>query len=139
MRRGNEANKNEERNTILRIDTALIEATTDRYRKREKQRVRNKRLIREGRLLAADSPERVEKFLARRGFGEDAVAALVRQPRSGSMAASRRELLALERVLGTSDLMGVAFLEGGLRVARSVGRVWIDVRAVAQKATEQAS
>ena len=86
VRRGNEANENEERITILRIDTALIEATADRYRRREKQRVRNKRLIREGRLLAADSPERVEKFLARRGFGEDAVAALVRQPRSGSMA-----------------------------------------------------
>jgi V8-like Glu-specific endopeptidase len=113
----------------LRIDTTLIEATTARYRKREKQRVRNKRLIREGRLLAADSPERVEKFLARRGFGEDAVAALVRQPRSGSMAAGRREPLALERVLGTSDLMGVAFLEGGLRVARSVGRIWIGVTA----------
>jgi V8-like Glu-specific endopeptidase len=30
-------------------------------------------------------------------------------------------------MLGTNDLMGVAFLEGGLQVARSVGRIWIGV------------
>jgi hypothetical protein len=85
------------------IDTALIEATASRYRKREKQRSRNK--------------------LARRGFGKDDVAALVRQSPRGSLAAGRREPLALERVLGTNDLMGVALLERGLQVARSVGRI----------------
>jgi V8-like Glu-specific endopeptidase len=109
------------------IDTAQIEATASRYRQRKKQRARNKRLIREGRPLAADSPERVEKFLSRRGFGKDEVAALVRQSPRGSLAARRREPLALERVLGTNDLMGVAFLERGLQVARSVGRIWIGV------------
>jgi V8-like Glu-specific endopeptidase len=33
----------------------------------------------------------------------------------------------LERVLGANDLMGVAFLERGLQVARTVGRVWVGV------------
>jgi V8-like Glu-specific endopeptidase len=108
------------------IDTALIEATASRYRQRERERARNKRLIREGRPLAADSPERVEKFLARRGVGKDDAAALVRQSRRGKLGRGR-EPLALERVLGTNDLMGVAFLERGLQVARSVGRIWIGV------------
>src|SRR5262249_42891041 len=36
---------------------------------------------------------------------------------------------ALERVLGTSDLMAVAFLDEGLVAARTVGRVWIGVAA----------
>ena len=109
------------------IDTTQIEATASRYRQREKARARNKRLISEGRPLAADSPERVEKFLVRRGFGKDEVTALVRQSPRGSPAARRRGPLALERVLGTNDLMGVAFLERGLQVARSVGRIWIGV------------
>jgi hypothetical protein len=109
------------------IDTAQIEATASRYRQREKERTRNRRLIQEGRPLAADSPERVEKFLARRGLGKDEVATIMRQPRRRSRVVRPREPLALERMLGTNDLMGVAFLEGGLQVARSVGRIWIGV------------
>lgn len=108
------------------IDTAQIEATASRYRQREKERARNKRLIREGRPLAADSPERVERFLARRGVGKDDAAALVSQSRRGKLGRGR-EPLALERVLGTNDLMGVAFLERGLQMARSVGRIWVGV------------
>jgi V8-like Glu-specific endopeptidase len=107
------------------IDTAQVEATIARYRQRERERTRNRRLIQQGRALAADSPERVQKFLARRGFGKDEVAAIMRQPRRRSRAA--RPPVALERVLGTNDLIGVAFLERGLRVARSVGRVWVSV------------
>src|SRR5919112_606184 len=99
------------------IDTAQVEATIARYRQRERERTRNRRLIQQGRALAADSPERVQKFLARRGYGKDEVAAIMRQPRRRSRAA--RPPVALERVLGTNDLIGVAFLERGLGVARA--------------------
>jgi V8-like Glu-specific endopeptidase len=109
------------------IDTAQVEATIARYKQREKERARNKRLIQEGRPLAADSPERVEKFLTRRGFGKDEVAAVMRQHHRRSRAAGPREPIALERMLGTNDLIGVAFLERGLQVARSVGRIWVSV------------
>jgi V8-like Glu-specific endopeptidase len=109
------------------IDTVQMEATSSRYRQREKERTRNRRLIQEGRPLAADSPERVEKFLARRGLGKNEVASIMHQPRRRSRVVKPRESLALERMLGTNDLMGVAFLEGGLQVARSVGRIWIGV------------
>ena len=109
----------------MMIDTAQVEATIARYRQRERERTRNRRLIQQGLPLAADSPERVQKFLIRRGFGKDEVAAILRQPRRSSRAA--RPPVALERVLGTNDLIGVAFLERGLRVARSVGRIWVCV------------
>ncbi|CAA9448159.1 Serine protease, subtilase family [uncultured Rubrobacteraceae bacterium] len=109
------------------IDIAQAEATTSRFGRRKRQRERNRRLIREGRPLAADSPERVERFLVRRGFGRDDVAAVVRRPRRGAPIEERQKRLSLERVLGTNGLMGVAFLERGLQVARSVGRVWVGV------------
>jgi len=50
------------------LDPRQVELTTLRFAEREPQRTRNQRLIREGRLLEADSPERVEMFLARRAF-----------------------------------------------------------------------
>jgi V8-like Glu-specific endopeptidase len=116
----------------MRIDAFQIEATLRRYQEREKYRARNLRLIAEGHYLDIDSPERVEKFLTRHGFSRNDTAAFLRRPGRGAPAAAetvagRQEPYALERVLGTNDLMGVAFLEGGLQVARSVSRVWIGV------------
>jgi len=40
---------------------------------------------------------------------------------------AENEPFALERILGTSDLMGVSFLQAGLNVARTVGRIWVGI------------
>ena len=114
------------------IDRAQIEATSRRFAEREKERARNLRCIREGRPLDADRPDRVAKFLARHGFSRRDAEHFLAQPSTATpiareTVAGRVEPFALERVLGTNDLMGVAFLERGLQVARSIGRVWIDV------------
>ena len=97
------------------IDTFQIEAAFRRYQEREPYRQRNLRLIAAGRYLEVDSPQRVEKFLARHGFSRADATFFLRHAGRGTPAATepvgwRREPYALERVLGTNDLMGVAFL-----------------------------
>lgn len=116
----------------MNIDVRQITATTDRYNKRNAHRSRNERLIGEKRYLEADSPERVMKFLARRGYTPRESTEILRKPEEGLPAvpgplAGEPGPDGLERILGTNDLVGVAFLERGLQVARSVGRVWVGV------------
>lgn len=116
----------------MKIDTFQIQETARRYNDRESTRVRNLRLIEQGRYLKVDSPERVEKFLLRRGFSPQDTDQFLRHtgpslPKADETVAGRPEPNALERVLGTNDLMGVAFLERGLQVSRTVGRIWIGV------------
>jgi len=107
-----------------------IQQTLKRYQERTEERIRNERLIQEKRLLEVDSPERVDKFLRRRGFAADLDGGVTIERTSAVMAGEVADLAAgaaLERFLGTNDLMGVAFLEEGLRVARTIARIWVNV------------
>ena len=111
------------------LDRFQIEETQRRFAANAAKRARNEKLIREGKLLQVDTPDRVNKFLARRGLvrstkGMELVGGL--QPDAEELEGSGRGE-ALERIMGTSDLMGIAFLERGLQIARSVGRVWVNV------------
>lgn len=112
----------------MAIDSKQISATVERYKERTLTRTRNERLIAQGRYLEIDSPERVEKFLNRQGIDYlDAVESF-RTPVSQTFTDTQEtEPNALERILGTNNLMGIAFLERGLQVARSIGRIWISV------------
>src|SRR5262249_45218253 len=108
------------------LDSFQIQQTLKRFTEREAQRTRNERLIKEKRLLEVDTPERVAKFLKRRGLAAGIEGLTVeRGPAvmAGEVAGLPAEL-ALERYLGANDLMGVAFLEEGLRVARTIARIW---------------
>ncbi len=112
------------------LDDYQIQQTVKRYSDRNEQRARNERLIRQGRLLDVDTPERVNKFLARRGLASDIAGGLSIERASVVMGGEVAEMpaeLALERFLGTNDLMGVAFLEEGLRAARTIARIWVNV------------
>ena len=117
---------------MITIDNSQIQATTERFQKRTPYRSRNERLIKERRYLEADSPERVMKFLTRRGYAASAAAEMLRGPKE-ELPVTPGPLAGvpgpdgLERILGNNDLIGVAFLERGLQVARSVGRVWVGV------------
>jgi V8-like Glu-specific endopeptidase len=116
----------------MMIDSYQLEAAKKRFLERKQQRERNLRLIGQKRYFEVDSPERVQKFLARRGFSPDETVQLLRRGAT-SVAAPATETVgveepnALERILGTNDLMGVAFLEMGLKAADTVGRIWIGV------------
>ena len=118
---------------MINIDAQQIAATTERYQKRTPNRSRNERLIKEGRYLQADSPERVMKFLNRRGYDANVSAEIIRHadedppPDLPGPLAGEPGPDGLERMMGNNDLIGVAFLERGLQVARTVGRVWVAV------------
>jgi V8-like Glu-specific endopeptidase len=75
-------------------------------------------------LLKLDTEQRVKKFIERRrGSSGDGELLIVSKAGVGGTPPTGA---ALERILGTNDLMGIAFLERGLQVARTVGRIWID-------------
>ena len=112
------------------LDNFQLQQTLKRYEERAGQRSRNIRLIEQGRFLDVDTPERVDKFLKRRGLALNVDGAFAVERTSAVMAgevAGMAGEIALERYLGTNDLMGVAFLEEGLRVSRTIARIWVNV------------
>lgn len=106
-----------------------VEAAEKRHGERAANQAANEALLRSGEPFKADTSERVHKWFRRRGFS----ASLAEQAiKSGevplSVQASMQPLgqlepLRLERVLGTSDFLGIAFLERGLQIAKTVGRI----------------
>jgi Trypsin-like peptidase domain/PLD-like domain len=107
-----------------------LDQTEKRYAERQSRRVRNERLIREKRYLEVDNPDRVQKFLARRGLRIDIEKKTIIDKPSTVMAGETQGLApdaVLERILGTNDLMGVAFLDEGLRVSRTIARILVSV------------
>ena len=53
------------------LDNYQIQQTIKRYEDRSAQRTRNERLILQKRYLEVDTPDRVHKFLTRRGLAAD--------------------------------------------------------------------
>jgi V8-like Glu-specific endopeptidase len=106
-----------------------IRLTQQRWQERELIRNRNIRLIDEHRYFDADSPVRVKKFLSRRGVSPvDAAEILNTAKGIPSLKESARrndEYLSLERVLGTNDLVSIAFLQIGLEISKTIGRIWL--------------
>jgi hypothetical protein len=96
----------------LLIPSDLVEQTQTRYEERAAKRADNLGKLKEGTPLRADTPDWVERRVARLAATEVA--------RDRPAAAS---VTALEPIMGRSDLMSVNYLEIGLQAARCVGRV----------------
>jgi len=103
----------------------LLRETERRFDERAAARAATQEHIDAGKLLEADTPERVARRLERLKLDRSAAFALTAGGISFAPIAGvgPAEPAVLERILGTSDLMGVSFLELGLLVARTVGRV----------------
>jgi hypothetical protein len=103
---------------------AILHDTEKRFRERKAEREETQAKIKAGKLLEADTPERIAARLERLKIdpgtafevssGEASFAAVSSGPSEPAL---------LERILGASDLMGVSFLQLGLAVSRTVGRV----------------
>lgn len=102
-----------------------------RHNERSSARARNEALLKGGTPFKADTPERVRLWFRRRGLSADLAERAIK---SGAVPlevqetfkpVGRDESIGLERVLGTTDFLGISFLERGLQVARTVGRVSI--------------
>ncbi|HYV91152.1 MAG TPA: phospholipase D-like domain-containing protein [Chitinophagales bacterium] len=113
----------------MTIQDFQIQATLKRWKERSNARERNLRLIAQKKYFDIDTPKRVAKFLARRGFTKRDINATMKTPRGFPTLPEplevTGELMTLERVLGTNDLVGVAFLQMGLNIAKTVGRIWV--------------
>ncbi|MEV8593530.1 endonuclease [Streptomyces sp. NPDC052012] len=106
-----------------------------RYANRTERRERNQSVIETRGPLYADTPERVEKRLARLGADWAMARAIEHTPTEPASSAGSTlqlppeaftsEVLGLERLIGRNNLTPVAFLEEGVQVSRSVGRVTI--------------
>jgi V8-like Glu-specific endopeptidase len=124
-----------------------IAAAEQRYVEREADRRETLRRLEEGGVLAADTPERVEKRLARLGVDTSAAEAVARgaipsPPTTDAPVSELAELaaegaavetfdaegvdvVALERLLGSNALISAGFLEAGARAARAVARILV--------------
>ncbi len=107
-----------------------IERTEERYAERTPERVDTEVKIARGEILAADSPERVRMRLERKGMPPEVVSAAIAAegaaaPVAPAVPAAAPVANALERILGTSDLISARFLSDGARAARSVCRIEI--------------
>ncbi len=103
------------------IQAELVRATESRYEERTEARAALRHTVSEGRLLDVDEPDRIAKRLARLA------------PVAGRAATFPAEMLGadivvLERLIGTNDLMGAGFLARGAAAARSVARILIRSR-----------
>jgi endonuclease I/V8-like Glu-specific endopeptidase len=95
------------------ISTELLRETEERYRERREAREERRRQIASEGVLGANAPELVQRRLQR----------IARAEASGMGVSA--DGMALERVIGKSDLIGVIYLELGLVVSGSVGRVQV--------------
>jgi V8-like Glu-specific endopeptidase len=102
------------------INAELLQQTEARFAERQSIRSARESKIQQGEILQADDPDRVRKraqHIARAVIETEGVGPSVPgQPPPQAVAA-------LERIMGKSDLMSVRYLELGLRVARTVGRI----------------
>ncbi|MFI9342087.1 endonuclease [Streptomyces sp. NPDC052773] len=106
-----------------------------RYANRTGQRERNQSVLETRGVLYADTPERVERRLARLGADWSLVRAIELTPTEPASSAGSTlqlppetftsEVLGLERLIGRNNLTPVAFLEAGVEVSRAVGRITI--------------
>lgn len=108
-----------------------IAAAEQRHYDRAGVRAGNEALINRGEPFKADTPDRVHLWFRRRGLSSGMAEQAIKtgdiplEVQEAMRPPGGMEPIGLERVLGTSDFLGIAFLERGLQVARSVGRVAI--------------
>lgn len=111
----------------------VLTATEGRFNKREKERQHIEKCVRGGRIVEANEPGTMEKWLRRKGVPESARKAIMAQVPVGSVvhadglaeegSVSEPLSVGLERLLGENNFMGVSFLKRGGTASRSVGRV----------------
>ncbi|WP_102128536.1 endonuclease [Deinococcus planocerae] len=108
------------------IPREVLAQTQARFVSRDPDRAGTLERLNVGGPLAADSVERVETRLTRLGVPLPDVRALVEGHEDVPTVAARLPeptRLGLERVLGTNDLLGVAYLDLARSASRAVGRV----------------
>jgi endonuclease G, mitochondrial len=103
----------------MKIDLPAAKSAALNWQKRTKEREKASRNLEAGKTIAADTPERVQKRLVH--LSE--VALKSPAPISSADAETLVKSFALERIIGSDDLMDINMLELALAVSRFVGRI----------------
>jgi endonuclease G, mitochondrial len=103
------------------ITAEIIQQTEARFAQRQPIRLEREAKIKSGRIIEADTPERVKKRIQHLTTMAVVIEG-VGLPAPGQPATTTADL---ERILSKNDLMSVRYLEIGLRIARTVGRIHI--------------
>lgn len=107
----------------------VLKQTEQRFAHRGRERAKTGKLIQEGRILDANPPDLVERRMARLQADSRMVRAMIGEglkfAPTGPGVSALGYPRALERVLGTNDLMGIGFFERGLHAARPVARLQV--------------
>ena len=115
--------------SLSKAQLAQIQKTTERFLDRKGSLAGYAARVKDGvQEPTPDTPERVMMRVARlaaRWPGRGPVLTAAPPSRTEVLAAAPSPALALERIIGTSDLMSITYLERGLRAARTVGRISI--------------
>ena len=111
------------------LNKELLEATRDRFQQRSQPREELLERIRTQGVLSANDPglvkKRVMRLTANRQLVEE-IEAMTQSSAPISPEVARKTFpRALERVLGTNDLVGIRFFDQGKNAARAVARVHI--------------
>ncbi|WP_026736169.1 endonuclease [Fischerella sp. PCC 9605] len=114
----------------MAITYQLIQETTARYKQRQQERQEHLSELKAGNLLNVDTPERVKKRLQRIANHPLAVTMIAEESQPEVvgvkiLSPENFNRLVQERILGQNDLMSVSYLEYGLSVSRSIGRILI--------------
>jgi V8-like Glu-specific endopeptidase len=112
----------------MKLPEFQTQHTFSRWREREKIRTHNLHLIAEHRYFDIDSPQRIKKFLSRRGLSNESNELFNTEKKTGTLIRSNlglKEYLNLERILGANDLVNIYFLQDALSVSKTVGRIWL--------------
>lgn len=113
----------------MTLSTFQTQNTFKRWREREDIRSHNLDLIHQERFFDIDSPQRIQKFLSRRGLSQASLDDF--QPLKATTgttvktSSGIKQFLNLERILGANDLVHTYFLEDALHISKTVGRIWI--------------
>jgi hypothetical protein len=102
--------------------------TFKRWREREKIRAHNLHLIHEHRYFDIDSPQRIKKFLSRRGLADESHEPFNAEKQTGTLIRSNlglKQYLNLERILGANDLVNIYFLQEAFTISKTVARIWL--------------
>ena len=107
----------------------VLKQTERRFADRTQNREEKGKLIQEGKILEANPPELVERRMSRLKADSRMARAMIGEglkfAPTGPGVSALGYPRALERVLGTNDLMGIGFFEHGLHIARAVARIHI--------------
>jgi V8-like Glu-specific endopeptidase len=112
----------------MKLSGFQTNSTYNRWREREKIRTHNLHLIAEHRYFDIDSPQRIKKFLSRRGLSDESNELFPTEKSTATLVKSNlglKQYLNLERILGANDLVNIYFLEDALHVSKTVGRIWL--------------